>query len=287
MQARRDDPRPVSLSLQLYRFMVQFYPAPFRDQYGELMVQAFRDSCLHACRKSSSVGLFALWARTLMDIFLSVIEQYSNRGAEMTKSKWIQLSGWFLVSSGMLFLVGWLASGRPTFNEYNAESWPIDRFLNLAAAPSLILGMLFAALGFLGLQSRFGRQAGRLGQAGLVLSLLGVAIALIGIIGISIQDVSPWWQMSMIGTTALFVGLGLFGVSCIRLQLFSRWNSLPLLISIPWPLIMLANLLFAAMGKTFDLPWVIQPVLLFISFAGMAIVGYLLQSEANRVQPAA
>jgi hypothetical protein len=287
MQALPREPGAVRSSVRIYRFLVRLYPDAFRLQYGDLMAQAFRDTCLRAHRQNHRTGLLALWGRTLVDVLLSMIEQYSNRGAVMTKSRWIQISGWFMAASGLLFFLGWMATLRPAYDAYNAASWPIDRYLNAAASPLLFAGMLFVLAGILGLRARYGAQAGKNGQAGLVLSLASGALALAGITGLAVTDSSPWWQFLMVGSTFLFVGLGLFGVSCLKRRLLPRWNSLPLLVSIPWPLLLVVDgMLNTVTDNAFEMPAVIITAMIAISFFGIALVGYLLQSDAARPQAA-
>jgi len=287
MQSKLREPASVNISVQLYQLLVRVYPSRFRHQYGDLMVQVFRDSCLQANHQSSPDGLLLLWVRTLVDTLLSAIEQYSNRGTVMTKSGWIKLSGWFMAASSVLSLVGWLASTRPDYNEYNAASWPIDGLLNAAVGPLIFMGVLFIACGILGLWARFGKQAGSLGQAGLIISLAGAAAALVGVAGLSISDSSPWWETAMIGLTVLFIGLVLFGISCLQRKLFSRWNSLPLLTSILWPLLVLSDLLFNSITNSgFEMPGSVVAIVIIAAFTGVGLVGYLLQADARKLQSA-
>ena len=85
MQIQRSPSVLLESSVSVYRLLVRLYPPEFRAEYGSLMVQAFRDTCL----RSGPGGIPGVWGHTLADTFLSIIEQYSNRGAVMTKTRWI------------------------------------------------------------------------------------------------------------------------------------------------------------------------------------------------------
>lgn len=285
MQAVGRDPKLVKLSIRLYRLLLAAYPAQFRREYGPLMAQVFGDTCRQA---ASPLALLALWGRTLADYFLSIVEQYTQGGSNMTGSKWIKLSGWLMAASSLLFLLAWLASTRPEYNQYNAASWPADRFINQAFTPLLFLATLCVLFGLLGLRARYGQRSGQLGQAGLVLSVIGAIAALVGEAGTGLTNSSPWWETMLLGMVALFAGLFLFGLKCARLKLLPRWNNLPVLTGIPWPIAIFFDLLFnSALGIPFAMPPAITTILLLAPFAGLALIGYQLQADmVSPSQPA-
>lgn len=94
-------PRLVTFSVSLYRLLLAAYPAAFRDEYGEAMVQLFRDTTLDAYRRRGLLGLSALWLRTLADFTSSVIrqhrEQTSREGETLSlrhvAQQWLALGG--------------------------------------------------------------------------------------------------------------------------------------------------------------------------------------------------
>lgn len=278
MPSTTGEPPLVRLSVRLYRALLAAYPAGFREEYGSLMVQVFHDCCLSAARGAPG-GLSGLWLRTLADYFITLIEQHARGGAAMTHSRWIKTAGWLLAGAGLLMLFSWLASTRPVYNQYNAAAWPVDRFLNQATRPAMIAGAIFALLGLAGLHSRYAPTAGRLGRAGLVISMVGDTVSLIGMVGQAINDNSPWWQLLMLGITALFAGLALFGAASLRLKLLPRWNALPLLISLPWLVAILIELLAALARVPYVISSNITGPIIIISFLGLALLGYRLQAD--------
>jgi hypothetical protein len=74
-------PRLVALSLSLYRLLLAAYPAAFRQEYGEAMVQLFRDTALDGYRQRGPWGLLAVWVRTLVDLAVSVGRQQREEAA--------------------------------------------------------------------------------------------------------------------------------------------------------------------------------------------------------------
>jgi hypothetical protein len=155
---------PVNVSVRLYRGLIQAYPAGFRREYGDAMLQIFRDSCRRAYREGGNNALLALWARTGLDYLKTILEEYARGGTNMTREKFIKLSGWALIIGSVAIFVGWLAESRPEYNQFNAASLLIDRYANLAAVPLIVMGVLLVSLGMLGLLARYGAQSGGFGR---------------------------------------------------------------------------------------------------------------------------
>ena len=278
--------KAVNFSVKFYSFMVQLYPEFFRKVYGEPMIQVFQDRCRLTFQNKSLMGISALWARTLVDFFLTVFDQYENRGVMMTKSSWIKISGWLLTTSSLFFLTGYIASLRPKYNEYNFLSEPIDKILNRIGAPFMVIGLLLITIGLLGLISQFGNKTDKFGKTGLGIALFGGFVSSIGLLTLSIFDVSPLWEITMFGTFSLFLGLGLFGINCLRTKLFFRWNAVPLLISLPWMVLILTIfLLDSILGPTFVFPDILGTILPILSFGGIAVVGYMVFSDKVTIEP--
>lgn len=203
----------------------------------------------------------------------------------MTKSGWIKLSGWAMAASSVLVVAGFMASSRPLYNEYNAASWPIDRYLNVSATPITLLGLLLIAFGLAGLKAYFGKSAGSLGQTGLNIGLIGIGVAIVGLVGQKIADSSPWWEALMLGITALFIGLLIFGIRCMQRNLFSHWNALVLIVGVIWPLVIVADILLSSIiVSDFQIPELLNVIFILAAFAGVGLIGYLLQADAGKAR---
>jgi hypothetical protein len=55
-------------SHRLYALLLAAYPSTFRQEYGALMAQVFRDRCREVARQPRGVGLLRLWKETLLDL---------------------------------------------------------------------------------------------------------------------------------------------------------------------------------------------------------------------------
>jgi serine/threonine protein kinase len=76
--------QPRTLHERIYRILLGLYPAAFREEYGPLMVQLFRDMCRDA-RRSGTGGLVRLWLHTLFDLIRSALREHlAKRGGTMS-----------------------------------------------------------------------------------------------------------------------------------------------------------------------------------------------------------
>ena len=69
----------VERSVRLYRLLLAAYPAPFRHEYGEAMVQLFSDTSRDAYRRRGLLGLVAVWPPALADLTINVIHQHQDK----------------------------------------------------------------------------------------------------------------------------------------------------------------------------------------------------------------
>jgi hypothetical protein len=281
------DSRLISLSASVYRALLAAYPAQFKSEYGSHMAQVFRDCCRQAYQEGGTPSLLALWMRTTLDYLKTIIEEYARGGTNMTREKFIKLSGWALLVGSISILIGWLADSRPEYSQFNAASLPIDRYANLAAVPLVIMGVLLVSLGMLGLQARYGGEAGGFGRFVLVFGALCGLVSAIGMVGLAISDSDPWWSMFFLGWTAQYLMLALFGIVCLRRQVLPRWNGLPLLAGVWMPAFTLISLIYeSATGSWVEWPDAVFIFLFAIGAAGFAGLGYLLQADAQTTGPA-
>jgi hypothetical protein len=73
----------IALSERLYRALLILYPGEYRREYGDLMVQVFRDMSRDKYRGQGRVGLALWWCAALLDLSRTVIEQ--RRGVVMAQ----------------------------------------------------------------------------------------------------------------------------------------------------------------------------------------------------------
>jgi hypothetical protein len=281
------DPHSIVLSVQFYRMVLSAYPAGFRREYGEPMVQAFRDSARQANRNGGGMALLSLWGRILIDSIQTIFEEHLQGVTHMTREKFIRLSGWALILGSLMILVGWLAESRPEYNPYDYRSLTIDRYANLAAVPLISLGIAFTSLGMIGLWIRHGRGVGEFGRTSLGFGILSGFVSAVGAAGLAVYDSDPWWSMFFLGWGLQSLFLALFGWANLRRKLLPRWNGLPFLTGIWMPFFILISILYEQVtGSWLELPDAILLALFLVVSGGLAGIGYLLQSPANQTSPA-
>jgi hypothetical protein len=79
------DSKAVALSGTLYQQLLAAYPKAHRREYGQPMVQLFRDQCRDAWRGGRTWGLIWLWLRVLPDLVkTSVLEHISTLNERKT-----------------------------------------------------------------------------------------------------------------------------------------------------------------------------------------------------------
>jgi hypothetical protein len=289
MTQRQPEARSVALSARIYAAMLRAYPSAFRAEYAEPMVQLFRDRSRAAHLTGGLAALLILWSHTLSDYARTTIEEHASGGIHMTRETVLKLSGWALLVGALSLIMGVFATSRPQYDPYNALSLGIDRYANVAADFLITAGFLLVSLGIAGLLMRYGQAVGRMARAALVVSttsgLLAAAGIVIGALGIADETA---WVMFMLGMTFMFVGLLIFGVSCLRRELMPRWNGLPLLAAVWIPAWMLLGTLWQVLtGNFLELSDAASGALLLASFGSLALLGYALLTSTETISPAA
>lgn len=282
MEKTPNEPRSLILSTRLYRGLLAIYPSEFRQVYGSPMLQVFRECCRRALGEAGAPGLLALWGRTLLDTVQTALEEYVQRGVDMSRTKFIKLSGWALMLGGLALVLGFLASTRPEYDRFNARSLPIDPYVNAAAGPLMVMSMFLLAVGFIGLFLKYGQGAGSFGRVSLGLGALSGVVGAVGSVGLSIFDVEPWWSIFFFGLVFEFLGLALFGLANLQQRTLPRWNALPVLAGMWVPLYVLASLILEqSRGGWIQAPLVVDLSLFLLTTAGLIGLGYLLQSDTQ------
>jgi ATP-dependent Clp protease ATP-binding subunit ClpA len=74
-----ETPRAQGLAVRLYRLLLLAYPASFRREYGEPMVQLFRDCSASAFSEAGYWGLVKVCGRTLGDLIYTALREHVAR----------------------------------------------------------------------------------------------------------------------------------------------------------------------------------------------------------------
>lgn len=73
----------TNLSCRIYRVLLAAYPSDFRREYGQSMLQVFRDSSRDAAMRSRKVATVNFWLTILCDLVVSASKQHlENFGQE-------------------------------------------------------------------------------------------------------------------------------------------------------------------------------------------------------------
>jgi uncharacterized membrane protein len=266
---------PIAVSVRVYQVLLSAYPTKFRQEYGSHMVQVFRDCCLRAVRQGGGNGMARLWLVTILDLLRSLIEEHTRKETDMTRSKFIRLSGWSLMLGAVtlfLFLVG-------IYLEYEVYD-PFRRFQAFNEYSLLVsvwaTPVLFAA-GMMGLRTRYGNEVGGFGRN--ILLLGAIAGPAINIIGVYATPRVDWgWILLFSGNAVLLACLTIFGILAVRMKPLPRWNGLPLFAGIWYPALFSITFIVQAFG------WDGSPEPIFVAGVmlqsiALGMLGYILQAD--------
>lgn len=276
-----NDSPTVDLSVRFYKLLLTAYPSEFRREYGPHMLQLFRDCSLRVYNLSGPTGMFSLWTVTLFDFFSTVVEEHLHKETNMTKEKFIQLSGWALVLAAVTLVVGFGLGGGET--SYDDPLGGRDGFYEYSQLIMIPASMLLFTIGMIGLRARFGDKVSGIGNIGLIIAPIsgGVAfIASIALYAMVANWMGPWWNFFVYGMMVMFSGLALFGIDALIKKPLPRWNGVPLLTSIWFPVLGVTVILLNQLGVDTtsggDVLWLFSTVSVVL---GTIVLGYLLQSD--------
>jgi hypothetical protein len=98
----------VSASVRLYGWLILLYPVSFRLEYGEEMIQLFRDLCWDEMKQGRGLlGLLKLWSRILAELQVTTKQQHLLAGSYYRRQRNFRRSILAIISAFFLF-GGWL-----------------------------------------------------------------------------------------------------------------------------------------------------------------------------------
>lgn len=278
MLQKSTDPPIVHLSTWVYSLLLVFYPIPFRREYGPHMAQVFRDCCLKVHRQSGTPGMLSLWAITLFDWLKTVLEEQTQRGTAMTREKFIRLSGWGMILSGISLLLGFLASNMDAVLGRSLMGQEVKRYETISMV-LISAGTLLLVLGFIGLLLRYGEQSGRAGKIFLEGGVLFGLLSMMGAVVLSTYAPNWAWMTWVSSFTMIFVCLSLFGMLTLRQKLLPRWNALPLVAGIGIPLFFLIVAIWESFNEGFVEDQGFGLLILLITMVSVGLLGFVLQGD--------
>jgi len=241
------------------------YPTKFRQEYGSHMSQVFRDCCLRAFHQIGIYGMLKLWTITLIDLLSSALAEHLQKENEMTKSKFIKLSGWAFIIGSFAFIT--ILGGS-------------------IAGP--VISSILLAVGMLGLRARYGENVGSFGRNILLIGI-GVAVLAYAVLPM-FQGNDIWWILPYAGSAVLLTGLSVFGLVALVRKPLPHVNWLPFFAGIWFPAVYFSILFFVVMNNG-ALPfqenslWTIASIIMSLQFLALCILGLILQDDAPEETP--
>jgi hypothetical protein len=230
--------------------------------------------------------MVALWVLTLFDLARSAIEQHLYRATGMSHSHFIRLGSWALMLAVVPMLpvsaLGYLDLGNLLPSSMRSL-FTFGYFAFILGSPVLL------AVGLLGLRSRYGGSVGGFGKQALLVGVVArLLVSLIGIVGEAVSSWDRAWFAQFAGPGVMPASLALFGIPALSRKPLPRWNALPLLAGLGYPLLIAYSLMVIGLIGDLQSGGVTAGFMLIGAADGVVLfmLGYALQSDAHQEQPA-
>jgi len=273
MIRKSQDIASVVFSVRIYQLLLRSYPIKFQQEYGSEMTQVFQDCCLRTVRQGGTNGMIKLWTVTLLDLVQSVISEHAQKEIEMKKEmkpEDIRMAGNALIWGAVVFVLG-VYSG--ILGEIEPLLWGVSiLLLTFVCMPLLVVGLL-------AVRNRYGEKVGGFGKNILMIGgILGSITSVIGLLTIAVDPVF-WthWINPWTGPAVLLACLALFGIVALYKNPLPRWNALPLIAGLWYPIGLFTTDVFGNVSG--DLISIANFTLLALQGAALAVLGYILKSD--------
>jgi hypothetical protein len=274
----------INSSQKWFHRLLVLYPRGYREEFGPHMSQLFKDCSREALDTHGTPGLITLWLTTLPDLFKTAFEENFKEITHMSTEKFHRLGKLAFVLGAALFLLVFVISGMETsYNDPLGGTDALIEYSKLGVGP---LAMLMFFVGIAALRSAYGDAAGPSAKTGLTLSAFASLVSLVGAIGLGLQPWSNWldgaWYLFFFGADIMLLGIGLFGLSCMRRNVLAGINWLFALGGLLLPVITL--LLLAAqmfIGTQNQLPEWTSQLAIGVTTLSLLAAGLLLQGAAE------
>jgi hypothetical protein len=191
----------------------------------------------------------------------------------MSKPELIKFSGWAFIASAFAFIT--IMS--------NSDAIQIPG--SMISALLLAAGMLSLHAGYSETVSRFGRNILRMGAVGAILWDMILASLIVisssGTLQVTDAQGQRFWIVAFGGPAVALLGLTVFGLTSFRSKLMSRWNWLPILAAIWYPVVY-SFLFVYLVSHNGVLPVQYWPIVKFtfaIQFFALFMLGVILVTE--------
>jgi hypothetical protein len=104
----------VGASERAYRSLLRAYPRGLRDGYGDEMARCFRDLCRERLEDGGGLGLAALWAQTLPELFYTALKE---RSTMLARNEYRSVVG-VALATALILLIPLLAAPAWTLADF-------------------------------------------------------------------------------------------------------------------------------------------------------------------------
>ena len=275
----------VVVSVRVYQVLLLAYPATFQQEYGSEIVQVFQDCCLRALRQDGTNGMVKLWAVTLLDFVQSVISEHRQKEFQMKKEDKATLArfgGWALMIGAIAFWLFFPLEYLVPYSERHYAVYYLQRSLQRLAEFSYMLTFgvspLLLLVGLMGLRARYGDSVGHFGKN---ILLFGAVAGPIVAYSATIAAESVAWILFFAGSAVSLACLGLFGIVALHKKPLPRWNILPLIAGLWYPLMLFIALIFLTITRALpeDSLSVVDLIMITLQCIALFALGKILKSD--------
>jgi hypothetical protein len=266
----------MSFSQRIFIRLLALYPRGFREEFGPHMSQLFKDCSREALALRGTPGLITLWLATLPDLFKTAFEENFKEITHMSKEKFHRLGRWaFVLGAALIALAFVTDSMAESFGLFRGSGAWVE-YVMRGIMPTALLMFL---LGIASLRSAYGAAAGGMAKIWLSVSAVAALASLAASLAHSFGREDAWlWNAYAGGAVVMFLGIGLFGVVCIRRNLLPGSNWLLAIGGLALPVFAVAATVIPALldseGNALD--FVVQ-VALGVTVLSLLAAGLLLQ----------
>jgi len=184
----------------------------------------------------------------------------------------IRMAGWGLMAGGVIFVSA----------VYSIQiSWGL-------AIALYFISMTLLVIGLLGLRNRYGEKVGGWGFILLLGVILGSLTSIVGLIGASADENLAFYFFA--GPALLFICLSVFGLGALFTKPLPRWNVLPLIAGLGYPIFFVAAFFIAE--ANYWTSWmrastIVDHALLILPGLALIGLGHILKSDVPQDMTAA
>ena len=205
---------PRGTSVRVYRWLIRFYPAAFRERFGDEMVQLFGDERRAVGSNGAKGGIAGLWWRTLVDLAITAgSERLDAHRALPPPPRWIRILGLLGVAGGALLAAAFVPSLPWTQELFNLRLVLFN------------LGAIAVAIAVHRRQAPAGRSLSIAGTVPVVLANAWYLVLML----LEWTDPNPYDGFGIevvYAATALWAADLWFGLVAARLNAVTRWGGI-------------------------------------------------------------